>query len=540
MNQPLDLVGLIAGLGLFLFGMHQLESGLKKLVGGSFRRFLRQSTQHRLASVGSGILATAILQSSSLVGLIVLAFVGAGIIPLVNAVGIVLGSNLGTTLTGWIVTALGFRLELESHALPMLGISALGYTLLKGRWQAFCLFLVGLSLIVAGLGFMKTSVATLATQFDIAYIKDLPLLVFLMVGVVLTAIIQSSSATMMITLSALHAELIPLQAAAAMVIGADLGTTSTVIIGSLQGAIVKRRVAMAHFIFNLVVNLAAFVALVPLLYVISAWLQLTDPLFSLVLFHSLFNLLGIIFFLPFLPGFARMIERWIPERPYAVASSYIHNVPAKVTDAALEALRKECHALLLAAVRMNLQALGVKDRALSAGTEFTYERLKTLEGEIVSFAIHMQQERLDENEAGDVERYLDITRLAVFSCKSLRDVAADMEYFGEHPVASLTQEYDDLRRFVIDTCRRVLELLGAEHEDEYVRESVQTMSEKLTQTHHILNDNIYDIHIGGGVTGHDISTMLNTTREIYNSTLASLEALDRYHQDIIKEDGKNK
>ena len=528
MNQDLDLIGLVAGLGLFLYGMRQLESGLKRLVGGSFRRFLRQSTQHRLASVSGGIIATAIVQSSSLVGLIVLAFVGAGIIPLVNAIGIVVGSNLGTTFTGWIVTALGFRLDLDTYALPVLGISALGYTLLKDRWQAFCLFLVGLALIVAGLGFMKTSVATLSTQFDIASIRDLPLLVFLVAGLILTAIIQSSSATMMITLSALHAELIPLQAAAAMVVGADLGTTSTIIIGSLQGAIAKRRVALAHFIFNLVVGVAAFLALVPLLYVISDWLQLKDPLFSLVLFHSLFNLLGIICFLPFLSGFTGLIERWIPEEPYAMASSYIHNVPAKVTDAALEALRKESRALLLVAVRMNMKALGVKGSALPAGTDFSYERLKTLEGEIVSFAILMQQERLQENEASGVERYLYITRRAVFSCKLLRDVAADMEYFSEHPVARLTLGYDELRSFVIDTYRQVLELLSADHEAEFVRESVQALSEKLRQTHHVLDEKIYAIHIGEGVTGHDISTMLNTTREIYYSTLASLEALDRY------------
>ncbi|MGB5441969.1 MAG: Na/Pi symporter [Gammaproteobacteria bacterium] len=527
MNQEVDLIGLIAGLGLFLYGMRQLESGLRQLVGGSFQRFLRQSTQHRLSSVTGGIVATAILQSSSLVGLIVLAFVGAGIIPLVNAIGIVLGSNLGTTLTGWIVTALGFRLELDAYALPILGISALGYTLLKDRWQAFCLFLIGLALIVAGLDFMKASVAALATQFDIESIRNLPLLVFLMAGVMLTAIIQSSSATMMITLSALHAELIPLQAAAAIVVGADLGTTSTVIIGSLQGAIAKRRVALAHFIFNLVVDVAAFVALLPLLHVVTDWLGLRDPLFSLVMFHSLFNLIGVIFFVPFLPGFAGLIERRVPERSGALASMYIHNVPANVTDAALEALRKESRALLRAAVRMNMKALGVQEIALPAGADFSYERLKTLEGEIVSFAIQMQQEPLQESQASAVEQCLEVTRRAVFSCKSLRDVAADMEYFSAQPATSLTPGYDELRGFVIDACRQVMELLDAQHTPGFIDEAVRGLSEKLTQTCHVLNDRIYDIRIGEGVSGHDISTMLNTTREIYNSALASLEACQK-------------
>ena len=528
MSTELDLVGLVAGLGLFLYGMRQLEVALEGLAGKTFRQFLREATGNRVSSVIGGALATALVQSSSLVGLIVLAFVGAGILPLVNAIGIVLGSNLGTTLTGWIVTALGFRLDLESIALPLLGCAALGYTLLKDRWQSFCLFLVGIGLLIAGLGFMKTSVAVLATQFDFTVFQDLPLFVFLVAGALLTAAIQSSSATMMITLSALHAGLIELPAAAAMVVGADLGTTTTVIIGSLQGAVAKRRVAMAHFLFNLVVDIVAFIALIPLLYVISNWLRLSDPLYSLVMFHSLFNLLGVLCFLPLLGLFTRLIQHLVPDRPEASASKWIHNVPTDVPDAAIEALRKESCDVLISAARLNIHALGVTRQDLPLSRDASYEQLKALEGEVVTFAIHLQQNPLDEQQAAIVDRYLYVVRRAVLSCKSLRDVAKDMSYFDEYGHENLVTGYREMCQVVSDCCDEVVNLLQGDHDASYLEESCQELRERLHSAHERFDDRIYGIHIGEGITGQDISTMFNTSRELFFSGKALLQAFKKY------------
>ena len=253
MSLSFSLVMFFAGLGVFLYGMHQLENGLKALSSESFKALLRKSTGNPLSSVAGGIVTTMILQSSSMVGLIMMAFVGAGVIPLVNAVGVVMGANLGTTFTGWVVATLGFKLKLAQIAIPAIGIGGLMAVALEQRQtlKSWAELIMGLGLLLFGLDIMKDSMEALAQRFDIAVLQGYHAIVYLLVGVLFSAVIQSSSAAMMITLSALHAGIVPLEAAAALVVGADLGTTSTMILGSLSGSAVKKQLALAHVLFNL-------------------------------------------------------------------------------------------------------------------------------------------------------------------------------------------------------------------------------------------------------------------------------------------------
>ncbi|MCK4706550.1 MAG: Na/Pi cotransporter family protein, partial [Gammaproteobacteria bacterium] len=438
MNDYFDLWKLFAGLGLFLFAMNHLELALKQLAGNRFRRFLHYSTDKPIRSAFGGIIATAIVQSSSLVSLIVLAFVGAGIIPLVNAIGIVLGSNLGTTFTGWVVAILGFKLQLSTFIYPLLATGGLSYVLLKGHWKSFSQLILSLAFLLLGLDFMKDSVGTLNEFVDINVLSGYPLIVYLFIGVVITAIIQSSSASMMLTLSALYADIIPLHAAVALVIGSDLGTTSTVLLGSLQGTAAKRRLAMAHVLFNLTIDTLAFIALFPLLALIEK-LGISDPLYSLVAFHSLFNLFGITLFLPFINQFAYFLEYWIKEDEQYI-EHYIQNVPENITDAALEALAKEARHLLHMVIRLNLRFLripvknvGVREPGgpgdlYSLSKQDNYIAIKKLEGRIVSYALKIQLE--DSVQGYDREKAEEITakvndlisavRSAVYSSKSLK------------------------------------------------------------------------------------------------------------------------
>ncbi|MDH3363937.1 MAG: Na/Pi symporter, partial [Gammaproteobacteria bacterium] len=244
MGEEFDLWRLAAGLGLFLFGMHELEHALTQLAGRSFKKFLRQYTAKPLRGVLAGAVTTAALQSSSVVSLIVLAFVGTGIISLASALGIVFGSNLGTTMTGWIVATIGFKLDIEALALPIITIGGFGvvWSAAGTRRAGLSHFVVGFGLMLMGLEFMKSGALVATTLFDPTALAGYPLIVFLLAGLLLTAVIQSSSATIMITLSALYAGAIPLESAAAIAIGADLGTTVTALLGSLAGSAAKKRV----------------------------------------------------------------------------------------------------------------------------------------------------------------------------------------------------------------------------------------------------------------------------------------------------------
>ena len=352
MFEQFDFWKLLAGLGLFLFAMLQIETALRAIGGRTFRQFLRNYTDRPLKGVLTGTLVTATLQSSSVVGLMVLAFVGAGIMSLQNALGVIFGSNLGTTFTGWIVATLGFKLDIEALSLPLIAVGTLALLSAGGRVAEFGRVLAGLGFLLLGLDFMKTSVAAFQGIVDPAAMAGFNAWQYLLFGVIFAAVIQSSSATMMVALAALDSGLITLPSAAAVAIGADLGTTTTVLLGALKGTGAKKRVALAHFLFNVVTDSIAFAIRLPLLAVVSA-IGIDDPLLALVAFHSLFNLLGIALFLPFTGILAARLSTVFTTEPERVARHVIEVNP-EISDAALTAIEEETAHLLTNVIHQNM------------------------------------------------------------------------------------------------------------------------------------------------------------------------------------------
>jgi len=352
MGAQFDFWRMLAGLGLFLFAMAQLELALKAIGGRSLAAFLRRRTDSSLKAMAGGIVATAFLQSSSVVSLMVLAFTAAGLLNLASALGVVFGANLGTTFTGWIVATLGFKVDLEALVLPLIAAGGLLFVFGRDRASSVGQAVTGLALLLLGLQFMKESVALLADGLDVGQLAALAAWQYLLFGTVFAAIIQSSSATMVITLAALDAGVINLPNAAAIAIGADLGTTSTVLLGALKGSASKRRVAVAHLLFNLVTDLLAFALRLPLLHLVAA-VGIQDPLYALVAFHSAFNVLGLLIFVPGIRPFAAWLEnRFRAELPDE--SHYIREVEPAVVEAAMQALDRETAHLIARVVRQNM------------------------------------------------------------------------------------------------------------------------------------------------------------------------------------------
>lgn len=543
MSNYFDLWKLLAGLGLFLFSMNLLELALRQLAGNRFQQFLRYTTDKPVHSAISGIIATTIVQSSSLVGLIVLAFVGADLIPLVNAIGIILGSNLGTTFTGWLVATLGFKLDFTTLIYPVLALGSLSYSFLKGHGRTISQLLVSLALLLMGLEFMKSSVSTLTTLVDMQAIRDLPLIVYLVIGIIFTAIIQSSSATMMLTLSALYADIIPIQAAAALIIGADLGTTSTVLLGSIQGEVSKRRLAMAHVLFNLSVDTLAFIAIYPLLALINL-LHISDPLYTLVAFHSLFNLFGLLLFLPAIKQFAHFLEHWIKEEKVRI-EQYIHTVPVSITDAAIEALNKETKQLIYLVITLNLRFLQLPHRgeadsftlpaSLISGSKLDhYIAIKKLEGEIISYALNINLKESNGNHTDKteqlthrIENLIKAVRSAVYSAKSLKDIAENLEVFHAVKNETIRNYFDNLKSHSQAIYNESFILLSksSDADKDSIIEELNTLAEKSQNFHHELSDSIYKKISTLHLTSLELSTLLNVNKEIQTSENALIKSI---------------
>lgn len=543
MLEDINPWNLIAGLGVFLFGMMCLEEGLQNLSSHSFRRLLRKSTQNPVSSVCSGVITTAIVQSSSMVSLMVLALVGAGIIPLYNAIGVVIGANLGTTFTGWVVTTLGFKMQLSTIALPMIGAGYLLQVMLsnKTKYKLSGQILMGFGMLIFGLDLMKESIESITHAVDLEELRGWSPLTYLIVGVIFTAIIQSSSASMMITLSALNAGIIDLQAAAALVIGADLGTTSTTALGALKGSIVKKQVAMSHVLFNLVVDTLAFLILLPLLPELMSFLQLQDPLYSLVAFHSFFNLAGVLLFLPLLQRFSHLLGKMFTDDEEV--RKYIQHVPANMTEEALIASTKETDRILLQTILINLINLNLSatdispnnhiadaiNQALPKDLSFKekYSRLKTLEGELLEFAAEIHHNTLHKHHSEKLNLLLQASRSAVYSAKNLKDIRDNLETFHNPENLKNREHYLQLMIRAKDFYRNLL-IWYSEQENTSSQEHIRNALMQLNEVHHSFKDWLYKESSTNGINKLQSSTLLNVNLELLTSCRGLVDSLRNF------------
>jgi phosphate:Na+ symporter len=308
----------LGGIGLFLLGMRLMTDGLKVAAGGMLRDILGRWTRTSARGLLSGFLITGVVQSSSAVTVATIGFVNARVLTLRQAMWVIFGSNVGTTMTAWIVAAVGFDFRIEPLALPLLGIgmflSLSGVTTRRG---ALGEALAGFGVFFLGIATLKTAFGDFGKSIDVADFAAGGVLgdaIFVGVGFVLTALVQSSSAVVAIALTAAAGGLLSIESGAALVIGANVGTTTTALLAVIGATANAKRVAVSHVAFNVLTGAVAL-AMLPLLVVVVEGLERTlrlseNPETTLALFHTAFNLLGILLIWPF----ARSLERWLATR----------------------------------------------------------------------------------------------------------------------------------------------------------------------------------------------------------------------------------
>ena len=319
-----ELLSAVGGLGLFLLGMMVMTEGLKGLAGQSLRRLLTRFTRTPVSGAATGAVVTALIQSSSATTVTAVGFVGAGLLTFAQALGIIFGANIGTTMTGWLVALIGFKLDLGMMVLPLVLVGALMRLFASGRARHLGWALAGFSLLFVGIDGMQDGLASLE---GVVTPEDFPDDTFwgrcrlLLIGVAVTIVTQSSSAGIAAALVALGAGAISFPQAGAMIIGMDVGTTFTAALASLGGGTATRRTGFAHVIYNVLTGIMAFLLLDPYVQLVSPWVdsgQHGDPQLALVTFHTSFNLLGVLLVLPFTQAFARLIIWIVPEKGSAL------------------------------------------------------------------------------------------------------------------------------------------------------------------------------------------------------------------------------
>ncbi|MBV6516050.1 MAG: hypothetical protein HPKKFMNG_01711 [Planctomycetes bacterium] len=335
------------GIGLFLLGMILMTDGLKALAGDSLRRLLARFAGGPVSAMLSGAGATALVQSSHATTLATIGFVSAGLLSFQQALGVILGANLGTTSTGWLVSLLGLKLSIGKLAMPLICLGALARLVARGKVAQAGLALCGFGVIFVGLDLLQGGMGQVATRFDPTRLPDDSVsgrLLLVLIGLGMTVIVQSSSAAVAATLTALSSGAINLDQAAAMVIGQNVGTSLTAAVAAIGASVPAKRTALAHILFNVLTGVVAFMVLPLLAHGVEAAAHgfgTKDDAIALAAFHSAFNVLGIAIFLPMTGPFARLIERLIREKQGQLArhlDSSVADLPGVSVEAARRAL----------------------------------------------------------------------------------------------------------------------------------------------------------------------------------------------------------
>ncbi|GAB6074558.1 Na/Pi cotransporter family protein [Nautilia lithotrophica] len=452
MHQFLNFIG---GLGLFLFALSLLESSIKNLGLKKLKDFVKKHTSSVYGGILVGFIVTAIIQSSSATTIIVLALVGAGIMPLKNSIGVILGANIGTTVTAWIVTILGFKVKIMLFANPLLAIGALGYLLIDNKkYRNIFLFFIAFALVFIGLEFMKESMKEIAHNINLADFRQYNFVFYLILGIIITAIIQSSSATTAIALTATASGIIDYKTALLIIIGANIGTTITAWLGSIGRDSNKKRVAFIHTIFNLTTGIIVLVILNPLSK-FTLYLSKNDYLIAISLFHTIFNVLGVLIILPFVNILEKLSKKIIKDKPIIV-TKYITNIDTSMPEIVNEALNKELKRFVKKSLKFYLHTFKISSKAfkdekylnlyIDYDTDEEYKYLKKLSSEIEKVALEVNNDEI-------LKTLYNIT----ISNKQIKDISHNIDEFLFDDNEYLKEYISELRNKLINFAKEFYE-----------------------------------------------------------------------------------
>lgn len=412
-----DFKAIAAGVAIFLFGMLSLEEGFKAFTGGTLERILQKFTNRLWKSCLFGVVTSTIMQSSTLVSIITISFLSAGLLGLAQGIGIVIGANLGSSTGAWIIAGIGLKIDIAAYAMPIL---TFGVILVLNSNKA----LKGTGYVLAGIGFLFLGIHYIKEGFDAfqdtidlaAFAMDgvAGLLLYTLIGIIATVITQSSHATLALVITALAAQQITYDNALALAIGANIGTTATAVIGALKANVAGKRLAAAHVIFNVGTGIFALILIQPYTAAVeigSRWLGIAadDYILKVALFHSLFNLTGTLIMLPLTERLSKLLETHLKPKPRTVsAPRFITESMLGMPDAGLEAARKELQhlfsnvfdvmALVLHADPIRLRRgeslellANPPERVRSIDVDEYYQsRIKPLHGSILDFLARME------------------------------------------------------------------------------------------------------------------------------------------------------
>lgn len=489
-----DILQLLGSLGVFLFGMKLMSDALVKLAGNKMRSILASMTSNRFLGIFTGFFITSVIQSSSATTLMVVSFSNASLLTLTEAISVIMGANIGTTITAWLITILGFKVSMSAIALPIVGLG-MGFTFAKSKGtKSWGDFIIGFALLFIGLQFLKDTMPDIKSNPEILsflseYVNSgyLSVMIFLLIGTILTVIIQSSSATMALTLIMCAEGWIPYEMAAAIVLGENIGTTITANLAAIIANHEAKRTARAHLIFNILGVIWMLVLFYPFLRFVS-WLSQfmgsASPYVSIAaipvaisLFHTTFNVINTFLLVWFVEPIAKLVERIVPERVLPEKEvdepKFLSKEALKYPETAIAVLTEESKYLyknsifLIVSRALNIHREDIKSNLTpkkvvnKSNTDFDVDvknlyttKVKRIYGEIIKYATKAQSLlNLNEDQNKQIAEIKVANRKMVEILRDVSELSKNVSLYLNSENEYVKNEYDIMRKQVVKVLR---------------------------------------------------------------------------------------
>ena len=544
-----DFKEIAAGVAIFLFGMLSLEEGFRTFSGGTLEKILKKSTDKLYKSIGFGIIATTLMQSSSLVSVLTISFLGAGLIGLAQGIGIIFGANIGTTTGAWLIAGLGLKVKISAYAMPMLVFGVIFIFQKSKSLKGIGYILAGLGFLFLGIHYMKDGFEAFKNTIDLssfAVSGYKGLFIFTGIGIFATVVMQSSHATLVLIITALAAGQITYENGLALAIGANVGTTITAIIGSMSSNIEGKRLAGAHLIFNLVTGLIAIGFIYQLVDVVD-WVSANVGIASdnytlkLAVFHTIFNLIGVMVMVPFIGKLVTFLESIFKKKAVddqeIEKAEYLNDSALEVPSTALIAASKEAKRLYDNAFDIITKGINIKKENLLSNmnmesvirnpysptpidinAEYNH-RLKGIYGEIIDFASKAQSNMPQEY----AKRMYDIKlacRSIIECIKITERLQKNIRYYGKSSNIHIKEQYQKITKRIGKLLRKINDIANTDEEDEIL--IAISKAKLLLKKNDIIANGKLDKLIREDLITNEMATSLMNDSEYTNNIIRNL------------------
>jgi len=562
-----DFKVIAAGVAIFLFGMLSLEEGFKAFSGGTLEKILQKSTDKLYKSIGFGMLATTVMQSSSLVSVLTISFLGAGLIGLAQGIGIVFGANIGTTTGAWLVAGFGLKVKISAYAMPMLVFGVILIFQKAKSLKGIGYILTGLGFLFLGIHYMKEGFEAFKSAIDLSSyavggLKGL--FIFTGIGIFATVVMQSSHATLVLIITALSVGQISYENALALAIGANVGTTITAILGAMSSNIVGKQLAGAHLIFNVVTGLIAIVFMNQIMFSVDYFSSVVgiaadDYTLKLAVFHTIFNVIGVLVMVPFIGKLVHFLEAFLKvdssktNAGYDTAR-YLNDSVLELPATSMAAILRETKHLYDNAFEVITHGLNLKrsniistmplDEVIKDSyaqnainiDDFYNRKVKGIYGEIIDFSAKAQSNMTAE----DIEVLYKLklaNRDLVEAVKDTKHLQKNLIKYTQSTNDHIREQYNAIRRDLAELLRNINIVATTDEEDVILL--LLSKTKVHTEKYDILANGTLDNLIRNSLITNEMATSLMNDSAYAYDIGKNLIAMAEVTFSDLKGDGDN-